>query len=126
LFWLLVFILFNFIVCIFSIENPAVSPPPPEWHEEWREERRAERRPQVQSITLSVYIYVIIYILTVKSTRERYENHKIFHLFPLPGNLHFQIAFVSMHVLFQCQGYSRDRSEMYLCLHSSQPEFIPV
>jgi hypothetical protein len=25
-------------------------------------------------------------------------------------------------VLFQCQGYSRDRSEMYLYLHSSQSE----
>jgi hypothetical protein len=29
----------------------------------------------------------------------------------------FLDAFVSM--FFQCQGYSRDRSEMYLCLHSS-------
>jgi hypothetical protein len=29
-------------------------------------------------------------------------------------------------VLFQCQGYSRDRSEMYLCLHSSRSEFMPV
>jgi hypothetical protein len=28
--------------------------------------------------------------------------------------------------LFQCQGYIRDRSEMYLCLHSFLSEFMPV
>ena len=47
-------------------------------------------------------------------TFDRYENHKIFNLFPLPGNFLFY------------QGYSRDWFEMYLCLHSSQSEFMPV
>jgi hypothetical protein len=28
--------------------------------------------------------------------------------------------------LFQCQGYIRDRSEMYLCLHSFRSEFMPA
>jgi hypothetical protein len=58
-------------------------------------------------------------------TWDRYENHKIFNLFPLPGNFLLQMAFVSMY-RSQCQGYSRDRSEMYLWLHSSQSEFMPV
>ena len=29
-------------------------------------------------------------------TRDRYENHKIFNLFPLPGNFLSLMAFVSM------------------------------
>jgi hypothetical protein len=59
-------------------------------------------------------------------TWEWYENHKIFNLFPLPGNFLFHMAFVGMCCSNQCQGYSRDRSEMYLCLHSSWSEFMPV
>ena len=54
---------------------------------------------------------------------------------PLPGNFLFYMAFVSIcvYVLFQCQGsrtmfqcQGRNRSEMYLCLHSSSSEFMLV
>jgi hypothetical protein len=61
-------------------------------------------------------------------TWDRYENHKIFNLFPLPGNFFsrwFLLACV-VHLQFQCQGYIRDRSEMYLCLHSFRSEFMLV
>jgi hypothetical protein len=54
-------------------------------------------------------------------TWDRYENHKIFQFIPLARQFSFIDGFC-YHVLFQCQGYSRDRSEMYFCLHSSRSE----
>jgi hypothetical protein len=59
-------------------------------------------------------------------TWDRYENDKIFDLFPLPVNLLFKkwillACVVPMSIRLQLR-----RSEMYLCLHSSQSEFIPV
>ena len=70
-------------------------------------------------------------------TWDRYESHKSFNLFT--GTKLVQIfQFISLachflllqcfceHALFRSQEHRRDRSEMYLCWHSSRFEFIPV
>jgi hypothetical protein len=76
--------------------------------------------------------HVNIYYIEIVNmfTWDWYGNQKKFSIYSPCQAIFFFFRWLLLacvvHLQFQCQGYIRDRSEMYLCLHSFRSEFMLV